>query len=427
MSIPACEFQVVAPPVSPATPLQRLTVLSLAGELDGGRATPTPDGLSRAGEPETMTVHIEAPTMLLRIYGPSSGSLISRKTELHILHTLSTDYAIGPRVLGTFSNGRVEQYFHSRALTKEEMRDGRISRWIGRRMRELHRVELETMVVPDQGGAMGSRDPSRGRAGSLERTTGIEIHGSGIRNNSTGSVYSTSSGSSIFSFGTSIYSTSSAGSTTSLSTMVDGADFGTTPIIASPLLLPRRDSTESHAARKKRGRFGSAHHRHHDKLGVWENITRWTREAKLVLKALDELATLPGFSKSLGSATPAASSPPGHVLPLTAAALTFSLRAKMNLPLFEQQVKLYRNYVRGWEKANGKSKRVFSHNDTQYGNLLLMTPSDGDVEVEHSNPHEKIIVVDFEYASANPRGFDIANHFVEWQADCTSLSRAACC
>lgn len=26
-------------------------------------------------------------------------------------------------------------------------------------------------------------------------------------------------------------------------------------------------------------------------------------------------------------------------------------------------------------------------------------------------------MVDFEYASANPRGFDLANHFIEWQAD----------
>lgn len=32
-------------------------------------------------------------------------------------------------------------------------------------------------------------------------------------------------------------------------------------------------------------------------------------------------------------------------------------------------------------------------------------------------PHHALIVVDLEYASANPRAFDIANHFHEWRAD----------
>src|SRR6266700_1668064 len=45
-------------------------------------------------------------TLLLRVYGPSSGSLISRPRELHTLHILSSRYNIGPRVYGTFDNGR---------------------------------------------------------------------------------------------------------------------------------------------------------------------------------------------------------------------------------------------------------------------------------------------------------------------------------
>jgi choline kinase len=31
--------------------------------------------------------------------------------------------------------------------------------------------------------------------------------------------------------------------------------------------------------------------------------------------------------------------------------------------------------------------------------------------------HHKYIVIDFEYAAPNPRGYDIANHFHEWRAD----------
>lgn len=82
------------------------------------------------------------PILLLRIYGPSSGSLISRPRELHILHSLSSRYHIGARVYGTFENGRVEEYFDSSALTAKDLRDPKISSWIGARMAELHQVDI---------------------------------------------------------------------------------------------------------------------------------------------------------------------------------------------------------------------------------------------------------------------------------------------
>lgn len=85
------------------------------------------------------------PTLLLRIYGPSSDALISRTEELRILHVLSSQYGLGPRVFGTFENGRVEQFFPSRALTPEEMREPLVSRGIARRMRELHYVDLKAL------------------------------------------------------------------------------------------------------------------------------------------------------------------------------------------------------------------------------------------------------------------------------------------
>ncbi|KAI8995386.1 kinase-like protein [Trametes punicea] len=95
----------------------------------------------------------KARTVLLRIYGPSSGSLISRPRELHTLHVLSSRYHIGPRVYGTFENGRVEEYFDSTALTAADMRDPEISSWIGARMAELHGVDIQAVEfeapIPD--------------------------------------------------------------------------------------------------------------------------------------------------------------------------------------------------------------------------------------------------------------------------------------
>ncbi|KAJ3291003.1 hypothetical protein HK104_006370 [Borealophlyctis nickersoniae] len=48
---------------------------------------------------------------------------------------------------------------------------------------------------------------------------------------------------------------------------------------------------------------------------------------------------------------------------------------------------------------------VFSHNDTQYGNVLKLKGSD------------QIMIVDYEYSGINYRGYDIGNHFCEWAAD----------
>lgn len=90
-------------------------------------------------------------TFLLRIYGSSSGSLISRPKELHTLHILSSQHNIGPRVYGTFENGRIEEYFNSVTLTATDIRNPQISRWIGARMAELHSVDIDAVDGTNEG------------------------------------------------------------------------------------------------------------------------------------------------------------------------------------------------------------------------------------------------------------------------------------
>jgi choline kinase len=85
------------------------------------------------------------PTLLFRIYGPTSDQLIARDEELRILHVLSNTYNFGPKVYGTFQNGRVEQFFPSRALTAKELRVPDVACGIARRMRELHSVDLRLL------------------------------------------------------------------------------------------------------------------------------------------------------------------------------------------------------------------------------------------------------------------------------------------
>ncbi len=63
--------------------------------------------------------------------------LIDRESELQILTRLARK-RIGPRLLGTFTNGRFEEFLHAKPLTAKELRNAETSKQIAKRMRELH-------------------------------------------------------------------------------------------------------------------------------------------------------------------------------------------------------------------------------------------------------------------------------------------------
>ncbi|KAJ7293232.1 choline kinase, cytoplasm [Mycena rebaudengoi] len=216
----------------------------------------------------------EPRTVLLRIYGPSSGSLISRPRELHTLHVLSSQYHIGPGIYGTFENGRVEEYFDSTTLTAADLRDPKISRWIGARMAELHSVDIEA------------------------------VEGTSLDNQGEGKGW---------------------------------------------------------------------------EIGAKKNVKSWIHPAKEVL-------ALPSVSDAL--------------------------RTELDLDGFKKDWDEYMRWLATVDDVKAGSRRVYAHNDAQYGNLLLLTKAD-----ENLPEHRRLIVVDFEYASPNPASFDIANHFHEWTAN----------
>lgn len=70
------------------------------------------------------------------------------------------------------------------------------------------------------------------------------------------------------------------------------------------------------------------------------------------------------------------------------------------------------------EESGGKSgirkKLYFCHNDAQYGNLMKLQPEDKSPLIQPTNQHKQLVVIDFEYANANTRGLEFANHFTEW-------------
>ncbi|KAJ5245406.1 hypothetical protein N7489_005502 [Penicillium chrysogenum] len=84
--------------------------------------------------------------------------------------------------------------------------------------------------------------------------------------------------------------------------------------------------------------------------------------------------------------------------------------------VFRKAVENYRRWLVATSGGTTEIKRqlVFAHNDTQYGNLLRMEPATESPLLLPANEHKQLIVIDFEYSSANTRGLEFANHFTEW-------------
>ncbi|KAI9795524.1 MAG: hypothetical protein M1833_006995 [Piccolia ochrophora] len=224
--------------------------------------------------------------LLLRIYGPQVEHLIDRDKELQILRRLARK-SIGPRMLGTFSNGRFEEFFNAQTLTDQDLRVPETSQHIGKRMRELH--------------------------------DGIE------------------------------------------------------------LLEEERDAGPT----------------------VWINWDKWVDRAEQVVCWTDrQIKTTKRIS------TPSSVN----------AWRNRGLVCGVEWPLFRRTVERYREWL---DKTYGgvagiRQQLVFAHNDTQYGNILRLKPSGHSPLLLPANQHKQLVVIDFEYASANLPGLEFANHFTEW-------------
>ena len=108
--------------------------------------------------------------------------------------------------------------------------------------------------------------------------------------------------------------------------------------------------------------------------------------------------------------------------------------------LFRQTVDRYRRWLddQYGGPAGVRQYLVFAHNDvssskseshsertdtegpfpfqTQYGNLLRIQPSGDSPLLTPANEHKQLVVIDFEYASANVPGLEFANHFVQCES-----------
>ncbi|MCJ1479082.1 hypothetical protein MMC13_007766 [Lambiella insularis] len=253
--------------------------------------------------------------LLLRIYGPQVEHLIDRESELQILRRLARK-KIGPRLLGTFTNGRFEEFFNAHTLTASDLRVPEMSKNIAKRMRELH--------------------------------DGIEL----------------------------------------LEEERDGGPF------------------------------------------VWRNWDKWVGRCEEVITWVDQ--------QILSDKT-------GPMLSRGDAWKRRGLICGVKWSVFRETVDLYRRWLnKQYGGAAGlRQQLVFAHNDvntgvcaelinanssqTQYGNLLRLEPGGESPLLLPMNEHKQLVVIDFEYASANPRGLEFANHFTEWCYNYHDSEKAYAC
>lgn len=123
---------------------------------------------------------------------------------------------------------------------------------------------------------------------------------------------------------------------------------------------------------------------------------------------------------------------------------------------FKQLILRYRDFLSKEGEEDINQSMVFCHNDAQYGNLLFTSPvikADKPIPLAHKSssstslfPSEskvsldqiihptiqdqsqdkKLVVIDFEYAGANPAAYDLANHLSEWMHDYNNAEPYKC-
>ncbi|KAL8135050.1 hypothetical protein AgCh_009895 [Apium graveolens] len=79
--------------------------------------------------------------VLVRIYGEGVDIFFDRENEIRTFEFMSK-MGRGPRLLGRFSNGRIEEFIHARTLSAVDLRDPETSALIATKMKEFHNLDM---------------------------------------------------------------------------------------------------------------------------------------------------------------------------------------------------------------------------------------------------------------------------------------------
>ncbi|CAB4289421.1 unnamed protein product [Prunus armeniaca] len=79
--------------------------------------------------------------VLVRVYGEGVEVFFNRDDEIQTFECMSK-HGQGPRLLGRFADGRVEEFIHARTLSAADLRDPEISAIIAAKLREFHNLDM---------------------------------------------------------------------------------------------------------------------------------------------------------------------------------------------------------------------------------------------------------------------------------------------
>ncbi|KAK9283556.1 hypothetical protein L1049_011803 [Liquidambar formosana] len=79
--------------------------------------------------------------VLVRIYGEGVEVFFDRDDEIRTFEFMSK-HGQGPRLLGRFPNGRIEEFINARTLSASDLRDPDISALIAAKMKEFHDLDM---------------------------------------------------------------------------------------------------------------------------------------------------------------------------------------------------------------------------------------------------------------------------------------------
>ncbi|XP_007010793.2 PREDICTED: probable choline kinase 2 [Theobroma cacao] len=79
--------------------------------------------------------------VLVRIYGEGVEVFFDRDNEIRTFEFMSK-HGQGPRLLGRFPNGRIEEFIRARILSASDLRDPNVSALIAAKLREFHELDM---------------------------------------------------------------------------------------------------------------------------------------------------------------------------------------------------------------------------------------------------------------------------------------------
>lgn len=79
--------------------------------------------------------------VVVRVYGEGVEVFFNREDEIRTFECLSK-HGCGPRLLGQFSHGRVEEFIHARTLSASDLREPKTSALIASKLREFHDLDM---------------------------------------------------------------------------------------------------------------------------------------------------------------------------------------------------------------------------------------------------------------------------------------------